>query len=51
MKCRQTTWAQPGMQTPSQRGVSIGREAGDLLEIADGGVASHIILLLDVLKF
>lgn len=31
--------------------MSIRREAGDLLEIADGGVASHIILLFDVFKF
>lgn len=29
---------------------SVRREA-DLLEIADGGVASHVILLLDVFKF
>lgn len=32
-------------------GVSISREAGDLLEVADGGVATHIVLLLDVFKF
>lgn len=43
--------AQPGMQMPPWRGASVRREAGDLLEIADGGVASHIILLLDVFKF
>lgn len=27
------------------------KEAGDLLKIADGGVASHIVFLLDVFKF
>ena len=27
------------------------REAGDLLEVADGGVAPHVVLLLDVFKF
>lgn len=32
-------------------GVSVGREAGDLLEVADGGIATHIVLLLDVFEF
>lgn len=43
--------AEPGKQTPSWRGASIRGEAGDLLEIADGGVATHIVLFLDVFKF
>lgn len=29
----------------------IRREGGDLLEVADGGVAPHVVLLLDVFKF
>lgn len=32
-------------------GSSVHREAEDLLEIADGGVATHTVLLLDVFKF
>lgn len=51
VKHEETLWAQPGRQTPSWRGAGISREAGDLLEIADGGVAAHTVLLLDVFKF
>ena len=51
VKHGETPWAQPGRQTPSWRGASVSREAGDLLEIADGGVAAHAVLLLDVFKF
>ena len=43
-------WAQPGGRC-HRGGSSVHREAGDLLEIADGGVATHAVLFLDVFKF
>jgi hypothetical protein len=36
---------------PSGREASSTREAGDLLKIADGRIAMHVVLLLDVFKF
>lgn len=49
VKCGEKPWAQPAGR--HRGGSSVHREAGDLLEIADGGVATHVVLLLDAFKF
>lgn len=44
-------WAQTGDASAIVEAAGIRRELGDLLEVADGGVAPHVVLLLDVFKF